>query len=139
VAEELPWCSASPLEIATNELARARAFMLDGELDRAEEICRQTFEVANSEAPGTAAHARAVLGQIQVARGDVEEAKVTYRQAVFFLTGAGGDEDAAQLWFDLADLLEDVGDLDAARDAYRSAAASTGLRSRSKSRVSVTL
>ncbi len=46
-AEELPWCSASPLEIATNELARARAFMLDGDLDRAEEICRQTFEVAN--------------------------------------------------------------------------------------------
>jgi tetratricopeptide (TPR) repeat protein len=138
-AEELPWCSASPVEIAINELARARAFMLEGALDRAEEICRQTFEVANSEAPSTAAHARAVLGEIQATRGDVEEAKVTYRQAVFFLTSAGSDQDAAQLWFDLADLLEDVGDLDAARDAYRSAAASTGLRSRSKSRVSVTL
>ena len=42
------------------------------------------------------------------------------------LTGVGADRDAAQLWFELADLLEDVGDLDAARDAYRSAAASTG-------------
>jgi tetratricopeptide (TPR) repeat protein len=136
-AEELPWCSASPVEIAVNELARARAFLLQGDLDRAEEICRQTFDVANSDAPDTAAQARAVLGQIQVARGDVETAKATYRQAVFFLTAAGGDLDAAQLWFDLADLLEDVGDLDAAREAYRSAAASTGLRSRAKARVSV--
>jgi tetratricopeptide (TPR) repeat protein len=111
--------------------------MLEGDLDRAEEICRQTFDVANSDSPDTAAHARAVLGQIQVARGDVEAAKVTYRQAVYFLTSAGGDQDVAQLWFDLASLLEDVGDLDAAREAYRSAAASAGLRSRSKARVSV--
>lgn len=136
-AEELPWSSASPIDIASNDLARARAFMLEGDLDRAEEICRQTFDVANSDSPDTAAHARAVLGQIQVARGDVEAAKVTYRQAVYFLTSAGGDQDVAQLWFDLASLLEDVGDLDAAREAYRSAAASAGLRSRSKARVSV--
>jgi tetratricopeptide (TPR) repeat protein len=133
-AEELPWCSASPIEIATNELARARAYLLDGELDQAEEICRGTFAVANSEAPSIAAQARAVLGQIQVARGDVEAAKTTFRQAVYFLTGEGADQDAAQLWFDLADLLEDVGDLDAARDAYRSAAASAGLRAKAKAR-----
>jgi tetratricopeptide (TPR) repeat protein len=133
-AEELPWCSASPVEIATNELARARAFLLDGDLERAEEICRGTFAVANSEAPSIAAQARAVLGQIQVARGDVDSAKATFRQAVYFLTGEGADQDAAQLWFDLADLLEDVGDLDAAREAYRSAAASAGLRSKAKPR-----
>jgi len=136
-AEEMPWSSATPIDIASNDLARARTFLLEGDLDTAEEICRQTFDVANSEAPDTAAQARAVLGQIQVARGDVEAAKVTYRQAVYFLTAAGGDLDAAQLWFDLADLLEDVGDFDAAREAYRSAAASAGLRSRSKARVSV--
>ena len=35
-----------------------------------------------------------------------------------------------QLWFELAGLLEGVGDFDTARVAYRSAAASTGLRSR---------
>src|SRR3954469_13249723 len=34
-AEELPWCSASPVEIADNELARARAFFLEGEMERA--------------------------------------------------------------------------------------------------------
>ncbi len=54
---------------------------------------------------------------------------------MFFLTGAGADQDAAQHWFELADLLEEVGDLDAARAAFRSAAASTGLRSRTRVRV----
>ena len=46
------------------------------------------------------------------------------------LTSVGADRDAADLWFELAGLLEGVGDLDAARVAYRSAAASTGLRAR---------
>jgi tetratricopeptide (TPR) repeat protein len=136
-AEELPWCSASAVEIAYNDLARARAFFLDGELDRAEAMCQEIFEIASTDAPVFGAHARAVLGQILAARADVEGAKTMYRQAVFFLTGAGSDREAAQLWFELADLLEDVGDLEAARDAYRSAAASTGLRSRSKARVRV--
>jgi hypothetical protein len=36
------------------------------------------------------------------------------------------------LWFELAGLLEDVMQYDAARDAYRSAAASSGLRSRAR-------
>jgi transcriptional regulator with XRE-family HTH domain len=134
-AEELPWSGASPVEIAQNQLARARAYLLEGELDVAETMCRETFESAGEDAPAFAANARAVLGQIVAARGDAEGAKALFRQAVFFLTGAGADRDAAQLWFELADLLEDVGDLDAARAAYRSAAATTGLRSRAKAPV----
>jgi tetratricopeptide (TPR) repeat protein len=124
------------VEIAQNQLTRARAFLLEGQLDVAETICRETFEVANADAPAFAANARAVLGQILAAHGDAEGAKSMYRQAVFFLTGAGSDRDAAQLWFELADLLEDVGDLDASRAAYRSAAATTGLRSRARARAS---
>ena len=121
----------------TSWLEPARSY-LEGEMERAEEICLATFEVANSEAPRARGERRArSSARSRHARGDAEGAKTSFRQAVFFLTGAGADRDAAQLWFELADLLEDVGDLDAARDAYRSAAASTGLRSRSRSRVSV--
>ena len=58
-------------------------------------------------------------------------------EAVLLLTGVGADRDAAQLWFELADLLEEVGDVDGARNAYRSAAASSGLRSRTKLRSTV--
>ena len=73
-----------------------------------------------------AADAKSLEGQGFAARGEIEEAKVAYREAVLALTGIGSDRGAAQLWFELAGLLEDVGDFDAARDAYKSAAASRG-------------
>lgn len=133
-AEELPWTGASPVEIAQNKLIQARAFVLDGEFDRAEAMCQDVMSLANGDTPVFASSTRALLGQIEASRGNTEGAKTFFRQAVFFLTSAGADRDAAQLWFELADLLEDVGDLDAAREAYRSAAATTGLRSRTRVR-----
>ena len=50
--------------------------------------------------------------------------------AVSILTSIGFDRAAAQTWFELGGLLEEVGEFDAARDAYRSAAASSGLQTR---------
>jgi hypothetical protein len=38
------------------------------------------------------------------------------------------------MWFELAGLLEDVNEFDAARDAYRSAAAASGVQSRPRMR-----
>ena len=67
------------------------------------------------------------LGAVgSVGRGDAS----AYREAVMLLTGIGADRGAAQLWFELAGLLEGVGDLDTALQAYRSAAAASGLRTR---------
>ena len=70
-------------------------------------------------------------GQAWAAAGAIDKAGQCYREAVMVLTSVGSDRNAAQLWFELAGLLESVNELDAARDAYRSAAASTGLRDRS--------
>jgi tetratricopeptide (TPR) repeat protein len=131
-AEELVWSSASPIEIARNSLAIARAHYLEGNMSQAEELCAQVVACVSGEAPITAADAESLVGQVAAARGDVDSAKAAYRRAVFQLTGVGADRDAAQLWFELADLLEDIGDDEAARDAYRSAAASSGLRTRPK-------
>jgi tetratricopeptide (TPR) repeat protein len=97
-------------------------------------LCEQVTSAVETDAPITAADAEALAGQIAAARGDADGAKRAYRRAVFRLTGIGADRDAAQLWFELADLLEEVGDVDAARDAYRSAAASSGVRARPKTR-----
>jgi tetratricopeptide (TPR) repeat protein len=108
---------------------------LEGNLEAAEDMALSTFDVANAEAPVLAGEAYSLMGQIAAARGNADAAKSAYRQAVFFLSAAGADRDAAQLWFELADLLQDVGNLDAAREAYRSAAATTGLRSRTSTRV----
>jgi transcriptional regulator with XRE-family HTH domain/TolA-binding protein len=135
--EELVWSSASPNEIATNNCYIARAHYLEGDLAQAEEMCSDIIEAVKDESPQLAAEAEALAGQVAAARGDVESAARLYRRAVFTLTSVGVDKGAAQLWFELADLLEDVGELQAARDAYRSAAAASGLRTRPKAPVGV--
>ena len=46
------------------------------------------------------------------------------------MSAIGADRTAAQLWFELGALWESVGDAEASRDAYRSAAASAGVQLR---------
>jgi tetratricopeptide (TPR) repeat protein len=137
-AQELAWCSASPVEIARNDLALARAFFLDGHVAAAEAKCMAVHASIHAESPFLAADAKTLEGQAAAVRGDVDGAKQCYREAVFVLTGIGADRSAAQLWFELAALLEGLEDFDSARDAYRSAAASAGLRTRPGVRVGMT-
>ncbi len=93
---------------------------------------REVIAITKDDVPLTAAEASALLGQVIAASGDMAGAMRAYQRAVFMLTSIGADRDAAQLWFELADLFEQVGDVTASRDAYRSAAAASGLRSRAK-------
>jgi transcriptional regulator with XRE-family HTH domain len=130
-AEELAWSSASPSELASNELARARADYLVGNLSSAAEACTSVLENIQGE-PLIGAEASQLLGQVIAASGDMGGAMRAYRRAVFLLTGIGADRDAAQLWFELASLFEQAGDITASRDAYRSAAAASGLRPRAQ-------
>ena len=129
-AEELAWSSAGPVDVARNDLALARATYLQGDPVAAGELAERVHAAVGEQAPLLAADAKALAGQAWAARGQAGAALAAYRQAVHLLTGVGADRGAAQLWFELAGLLEDLGELDAARDAYRSAAASAGLRSR---------
>jgi tetratricopeptide (TPR) repeat protein len=127
-AQEMQWSSAAPVDMAWNDLALARARFLAGEAEEARAISRRVHDAITGQAPIVAAEAKALEGQAAVAQGDVDDAVHAYLEAVRTLTGIGADRSAAQLWFDLAGLLEEVGHLDEARDAYRSAAASTGLQ-----------
>jgi len=128
-AEELAWSSAAPVDMARNDLALARAHFLAGDIEQVRTLCDRVYAVGE-QAPLVAADAKALEGQACAAHQDIAGAVDAYRQAVHILTRVGSDRNAAQLWFELAALLEAVGELDAARDAYRSAAASTGLVSR---------
>ena len=136
-AEELVWCSASSVDIARNDFARARAFFLEGRMSEALDLCASVHVALDGEAPLMAAEVRTLEGQVAMCHGQTDDATRAYRHAVMLLTAIGADRSAAQLWFELASLLEDVGDYDAARECYRSAAASTGLRARPGVRVSV--
>jgi transcriptional regulator with XRE-family HTH domain len=136
-AEELVWSSASTIDLTRNAVCRARAHYLNGDLHVAEQMSREILESGGAGGALISAEAQVLAGQVAAARGDIDGAKTAFRLAVLHLTGAGADRESAQLWFELADMLEDVGDVEAARDAYRSAAASTGLRSRAKIRAIV--
>ena len=129
-AEELDWSSAAPVDRAWTQLGLARARFLAGDLAGSRELSMQVHEISDGHAPLAGAEARALEGQTYAAEGDMTKAAETYRQAVHLLSAIGADRGAAQLWFDLAGLLDEVGQADAARDAYKRAAASTGLRAR---------
>jgi tetratricopeptide (TPR) repeat protein len=138
-AEEMRSNSAGPVDMGRNELARARAHYLAGELDVAEVMTGNVLERVRTLSPLTAADAKSLEGQVHAARGDIAAAAAAYREAVFILTGVGSDRTAAEMWFELAGLLEDVNEFDAARDAYRSAAASTGIAARPRVKASKTI
>ena len=137
-AEELRTTSAGPVDVATNQLVRCKALLLREEheevLARAAEVLRTVGEVA----PIVAAGAHLVSGRALAAQGDLAGAQRAYGEAVRTLSGIGADRTAGELWFELGALWESVGDVEASRDAYRSAAASTGLRVRTRATLPMT-
>jgi transcriptional regulator with XRE-family HTH domain len=134
-ARELEESSAGSVDIARNDVALARAHFLDGNTGKAREMSSFVHLTVRETAPILAADAKTLEGQAAAQDGRTAVAADAYREAVFILTGIGADRGAAQLWFELAGLLEEIGEFDAARDAYRSAAASAGLRSRPTIRI----
>jgi transcriptional regulator with XRE-family HTH domain len=134
-AQSLAWSSGSPVDVARNDLAMARALFLAGEIEAAATLCEQVHAAIDDQAPLVAADAMSLAGQVRAAQGDLDGASRLFQQAVHVLTGVGADRSAAQLWFELADLLESVELFDASRNAYRRAAASAGVRARSAARI----
>ena len=132
--EELASSSASELDRAYNELTIAQAHLMSSDYDRAIASAELAEAMAGPDGHLVKAGALVVRGQVFAMTGRSGDARQAYGNAVFALSGAGADRDSAQMWFELADLLEDVGDLDGAREAYRSAAATTGLASRHRTR-----
>jgi tetratricopeptide (TPR) repeat protein len=126
-AHDLEIAGAQPGDLADNRLAQARAQFLLGDIDAARLQAAETASAARISTPIVAADAYALLGQIAVGDGDTAIARDHFQDAVLLLSGLGADRSAAQLWFELAGLLESVGDATSALDAYRRAAAATGL------------
>ena len=134
---DLEWTSASPVDVARNQLALGRAHFLRGELDEAVEQAARTYAVGEGSAPLLVAEAKVLEGQVAATRGDHQGATRSYREAIMTLTAIGADRGAAVLWFELASLLEELGEDDDARDAYKRAAASSGLTARASLRARV--
>ncbi len=124
---ELGWSAASPLDKADSHLIRARAHLLLGDLEAALVQADLGRSMAGEAAPLITAQFHVLAGRVRAAEGRVDEASSSYAAAIHSLTGVGADRDAAQLWFELGSLMDGIGQVEEARDAYRRAAASTGL------------
>ena len=124
---QLLWSSASPIDVGRNTLAIARSELLSGDVQAAETRAATVLDQVRGSAPILSTDALMLLGQAAAMRGDAEEAARHYREAILDLSGIGSDRGAAAAWFELGGLLDELGLEREAHDAYRSAAASTGL------------
>lgn len=126
---------AGVLDLAANRLGQARAVLLLGRVEESEAIVVAVLDEVGDGAPLIAAEAHLQLGEVALARGHVAAARTGFQQAVLRLSSVGADRQAAQLWFDLGELLEQVGEAALALDAYRRAGAATGLQLHGRPRV----
>lgn len=134
-AELMAHSSAGWIDKLRNDAALARATLMSGDVSLAGRMADDVYERAKVDALLVAADALSLQGQAAILEGDATAAAGYFKQAVFVMTGVGADRDAANLWYELGGLLESLGEHDAARQAYRSAAASAGLRARPRAAV----
>jgi transcriptional regulator with XRE-family HTH domain len=113
-------------DILHNRMALARGHFAAGDINLAEEQAARALTEAGSF-PFVAATARTLLGRIARVHDNPEAARSHLVAAVQDLTAAGADRRAAQQWFTLASLFDEMGLPEDAKDAYRRAAVSTGL------------
>jgi transcriptional regulator with XRE-family HTH domain len=126
---QLRWSSASPVDQGWNAVLLARADLVSEDLQAASDRATAVLDRFRDVAPLLTAEALMILGQVAARGSDAPEAARHYREAVIQLSAIGSDRGAAEAWFELGALLDDLDLEGEARDAYRRAAASTGLRS----------
>ncbi len=124
---EMQWTESSTVDKLRVQLTLAKVSYLAGRLEDARRTAMDCLESAVGKTPLLAAEAGVVLGRVHLAGGALSEARSAFQGAVLALTGIGADRKAAEMWFELGGLLQEVGDQDGALDAYRRAAASTGI------------
>lgn len=106
----------------------ALARLQQGDLDDAESLALAALAAIDRQAPVLTGDAHMVLGRVAGQRGDRTELRSHCRAAAAALTAAAADRAVAQAWYELGSLLGLVGDGSAALDAFRRAAAATGLQ-----------
>lgn len=124
---ELAAANATSADIARNDLALAQAHILKGDLTEAKREADRVAEATRESLPLISAEAAMVSAGVLATQGDIEAAVNACRNSVLLLSSMGADRAVGQLWFDLADLLEGLGERDEAREAYRRAGVSLGL------------
>lgn len=120
--------SGTAVDLARCDVHLALARFQDDDLEGAEVLVTSALEGLEPTVPMLIAEAQTLLGRIAAARGDTRtEVGQRYRAAVAALSACAADRSAARAWYELGALFDELGDEQSARDAYRSAAAASGL------------
>lgn len=130
-SRELEWSAGSAVDRASQLNTRARAQLLLGDEAQARADIEESLRLLPDDAVVERAYGYSVRGQVEMQAGDVEAARGVFLEAVRLLSGVGADREAAQIWFELGSRLKEIGETEAALDAFQRAGASTGLRAAS--------
>lgn len=125
--KELDWSTASALDTARHRLSMAEAHELLGQHEEALTELEASVALSPANAMDLRAFQAALRGRLAAARGDLDAAQGHYQHGIAILTGSGADRDAAQLWYELGQILRGLGESELAADAFRRAGAVQGL------------
>jgi tetratricopeptide (TPR) repeat protein len=112
--------SAPAVELAALSLDRARIALARGALGAAEGHLRRALDRTGSTEPGQAGVAYGLLAEVELRRGNLEEARFLCRRALELLDGTATPLYADRVWEALAEVEERTGNLPAALAALRS-------------------
>lgn len=126
--QELAASSAGSIDDARCLTTMAKAEIALGRHDEAIKLAQQALGIAGDARRLVAAEALIVLGQSYVRLGRRDEAVPTLKEAAKQLEDMHATRHAAQAWFEVAELLGEVGDYIGRAHAYRKACACVGLR-----------
>jgi tetratricopeptide (TPR) repeat protein len=112
--------SAPGVELAALSLDRARVALARDGLEEAEGHLRRALDRTGSTEPGQAGVAYGLLGEVELRRGNIGEARFLCRRALEVLEGTATPLYADRVRETLADVEERAGDLAAALAALRS-------------------
>ncbi|MGL5808331.1 MAG: helix-turn-helix domain-containing protein [Nocardioides sp.] len=118
---ELEWSPASPLNEARTLIGLARVQLGYGSPGDAAQLLEALPDGAETQAPYFAAMRSLLAGHIHAFQENPEEAKRSYDVGRDLLALLDDDRNASQLWFELAEGLRAIEELDGALGAYRRA------------------
>jgi tetratricopeptide (TPR) repeat protein len=108
-------------EVALLSYEQARQAMIEGNLERCEQLAREALDETEGTEPGTAGMAYTLLAKVAAKRGDLETALFIIHQALENLSGTTAAPYCADAYETLAEIAVDLGRTEEALEALRKA------------------
>jgi tetratricopeptide (TPR) repeat protein len=110
----------APVELALLSYERSRAALMEGDLDAAKEHAEETLLRAESTESGYAGMANALLAEVALADGRLDDARALCHEGIRLMTDRAAPPYIARAHETLSRVEEEAGNLEAALEALRS-------------------